>query len=270
MVPGVYRDIPFEDYREGPGVSVSTLKIIADEGGPARVKCGAKKETKSLAFGSLIHTAILEPTEVEKRYFPVSIRLDSRTKKYQTAELDAAGREIVSQSDYDDAWRIRDAVLKHAVARDLITDKLETEVCAYALDPETGLLRRGRADGVRADIGVMFDLKSARAAGWDGFSKAVDDYAYHWQDPYYRDIWTAVAWEPNAFIFLVVEPDAPFLTAAYEIIPEDIEEGREEFRKALRRYAECVRTDEWPGLPDTLQEISRPAWRRRRSEQFAA
>jgi len=219
-----------------------------------------QKETKSLAFGSLAHTAFLEPDELPRRYYPVDFILNERSKAYQDAVVQAAGREIVKRADYDAAQRMRDAVLKQsAVARDMmiVDQHLLIEQSMYWRDDETGLLRRGRADGIRTDYHVMFDLKSTRDASRYGFSAAIRTYKYHWQHPYYVDGAIAtLGWEPEAFIFFAVEPEPPWLVAPYEILPEDCEEGRRAFRHQLHRYKACLDRDEWPGLPaDQIQPL---------------
>ena len=121
MEPGVYDNIPADDYHGGDGINVSTLKMLAEEGGPARVRWGSPKESKALQFGSLIHVAVLEPQNLARAYHPVALdRFDSRSKGYHEAEIQAAGREIVRASDYEAAQRIRDAVMSHPVARDML------------------------------------------------------------------------------------------------------------------------------------------------------
>ena len=263
MTPGVYDDIPHDAYLAGPGVSVSALKTLAREGGPARLRFGGHQESKALTFGSLIHTAVLEPDALPLRYHPVALTaLNPNHKSYQAAEIQAAGREIVRRDDYEEALRIRDGVLHNAVARDMLGAGCRIEQSFYWTDDETGLLCRGRADGVRDDFRVLFDLKSCIDATWIGFAKSIEEYKYYWQDAWYRGGWErAAGWAPDAFIFLAVEKERPYLTAAYEIDPKDMEDGRDETRRQLLRFAACEASGQWPGLPDTLQLITRPARR---------
>lgn len=258
MEPGVYNGIPAETYHAGPGINVSSLKELAKEGGPARVRYGARRETKALEFGRLIHTAVLEPDDLDNQYYPVNLgQLNAKTKAYQEAELQAAGREIVRRVEYDEALRIRDGVLHNPVARDMLAPGHVTEQSFYWIDEETGVLCRGRADGARADYQVLFDLKSTFDATFDGFGKSIDEYKYYWQDAWYQDGWShAAGWTPQAFIFIAVEKERPYLTAAYEIEEEKRMTGRDEVRAQLHRYAHYEATDTWPGLPDELRLIS--------------
>ncbi len=55
------------------------------------------------------------------------------------------------------------------------------------------------------------------------------------------------------FVFCVAEREAPFLSAEYELGRDDttgkdyLVGGFKKYRALLNRYAECVRTNEWPG-----------------------
>lgn len=270
MQPGIYDGISADDYRAGDGVSVSTLKMMPEEGGPARVRYGKREETRAQFIGTLIHDVVLEPEKLDRTYHVVDLPvLNANHKAYQAAEIEAAGREIVRRVDYDNAHRIRDAILKQSsAARDLLAPgpNLKIEQSIYWIDEETGLLCRGRTDVMRTDYKVLCDLKSCVDATWDGFSKAIGEYKYHWQNAFYDDgVEAAGRWKPEAFIFIAVEKVEPFLTATYEIIPEDVQIGRDETRASLRHYAKCAETDTWPGLPDELQSITLPPWKRKGS-----
>lgn len=268
MKPGLYGEIPEDQYHGGDGVSVSRLKLLAEPGGPAKVKYGYRKESPSLRFGTLIHSAILEPHHIERRFHVVDLaRLDGRTKAYQAEEEKACGREIVKRGDLDEALRIRDAVMRHPIARELLDghNAVATEVSAYWIDEATGLLCRGRVDAMRRDMRILIDLKSCAGADREEFGKSVNNYRYHWQTAFYEDGVSAApgGFPPEAFVFLAVEKEPPYLVGAYEVEPGDVDLGRDEVRIQLERYAECVRTDHWPGLSETLETVSLPPWARR-------
>ncbi|MGR0185383.1 PD-(D/E)XK nuclease-like domain-containing protein [Azospirillum aestuarii] len=259
--PGIYR-IPEDDYHASPGLSVSKLKVFADA--PAKAQFGERSETSTQRFGSLIHCAVLESADLENRYFVCDLdRLNPRDGVYKEAQAKAGHRTLVKRPDWDEALRIRDAVHQHPIAQELLGQNLLVEQSFYWNDEMTGLLRRGRADGLRPDMRVIVDLKSTADASRYGFARSVADYRYHWQDAFYRDGITAVAWEPEAFIFLAVEKEAPFLVGAYEVPEEDLQRGRERVREELIRYAECVRTNHWPGYSDTLETLHLPEWAHR-------
>lgn len=63
--PGIYRNLPFETYVAIPALNQTQLKAVAKS--PAHAKAEGAS-TEALAFGALVHTMILEPTETLKRY----------------------------------------------------------------------------------------------------------------------------------------------------------------------------------------------------------
>jgi exodeoxyribonuclease VIII len=206
----------------------------------------------------------LQPHLLESRYAPT--KLDRRgTKAWDAAQEEAGARELLKEPDWIDCQRIRDAVHAHPVAGPLLAANVRFEESFYFRDPDTGILRRGRYDGLREDWRVLIDLKSTVCAQKDEFTGSVAKYKYHWQDVYYREgIEILRGWEPAAFVFLAVEKEPPFLLNAFEIDPEDLHRARISVRDNLDRYAECLRTDTWPGYPDTdkTQLLSLPHWAR--------
>ena len=62
------------------------------------------------------------------------------------------------------------------------------------------------------------------------------------------------------FIFLVIEREAPFLMAVYEIDQAALTEGENLRRRALRLVADCDKAGEWPGYTPELQTLSLPSW----------
>lgn len=65
---------------------------------------------------------------------------------------------------------------------------------------------------------------------------------------------------PEAFIFIAIEKEEPYLTAAYETAPADVDVARGQLRDVLDRYAACKARGIWPGYSDTLERLELPAW----------
>lgn len=255
--PGAYAGVPFDIYQTSEGVSVSMLKRFAEAPIKATIRAD---ETPALRLGSLIHCAVLEPHRVNERY--VVTDLDRRgTKAWEAAVEAASGRELVKRADWEAARRIRDAVHAHPIARDLLTPDLLVEQSLWWTDAETGVLCRGRPDGVLPTLKVVVDVKSTADAGREDFGRACANYRYHWQEAFYRaGVQAAFGWEPDAFVFIAVEKEPPYLVAAYEIDPYAVMRGQEQVRETLRRYDECRRAGQWPGYSEALERLYLPEW----------
>lgn len=258
MKPGVHDGLTIEAYHASPGISKTGLARYADN--PARFRWGEHPQTRSMAFGSLIHTAVLEPDQLDHRYQASQLRaFNENHRAYQAEQAQALGRELVKQADLDDARRIADAVHAHPVASALLTPHLIVERSFAWNDPATSTLCRGRADAIEPNMRVMVDLKSTEDAGPDAFARACLNYRYHWQVPMYSDgMLEADGWMPDAFIFLAVEKARPHLVGCYELDKRSILLGRRDIAHWLPRYARSLASEEWRGHAQHIQTISLP------------
>jgi hypothetical protein len=60
-----------------------------------------------------------------------------------------------------------------------------------------------------------------------------------------------------ATIFILQEKEPPYLVSIAELPPDAKEAGRDRNWQALEVYAECRRTDLWPGYP-TFKTVALP------------
>ena len=77
----------------------------------------------------------------------------------------------------------------------------------------------------------------------------------------YMDAYEAVTGKPaTGFVFVAVEKKAPYGVSTLPASAAFIELGRQEYRAALKTYAESLRTNHWPKYPDTLIPLELPAF----------
>ena len=169
---------------------------------------------------------------------------------------------LVKTADWDAAMRLRDAVQAHPTLRDMLAPEgRDVEASFYWRDPLTGLLCRGRADVLRNDWRAVIDVKTTESAHPDDFARKVAEYRYHWQQAHYEDGLAQAGWHaPEAFFFIAIEKEEPFLAGIYQLDPNALELGRRRVRDALNRWAECERTGIWPGYPELPQPLDLPRW----------
>jgi exodeoxyribonuclease VIII len=256
---GLHQNVPEEAYHASSAVSSSRLKAFLEA--PAKSQVPGS-DTASLRFGSLIHTAILTPDLLEGLYCVTDLeRINKRDKAYKAEQERAGERELVKKTDWEEALRIRDAVHAQSTCRDMLAPVgLLTELSFAWDDPVTGLRCRGRADGWRADWCSVIDLKSTADASPDGFARSVANYHYHLQCSHYCAGLAQVAHEPQAFFFLAVEKEPPYLVGIYELDLEARQIGDDLRRRALDGWAECARTGVWPGYDPMPVSLSLPGW----------
>lgn len=259
MKPGIH-DITNEAYHAGPGISKTGLWDIWKRT-PAHFMGAERKNTKAKDFGTAAHTAILEPEIFEKAYC-VAPDGNKNSNVYKDAALYLTnqGFTLLSKAEYDAVRWIRDEAERHPIIRRLRQDAV-MEQSGYWIDEETGELCRCRPDIYSRKNRLIGDIKTSKAADLESFSRDVANYGYHVQEAYYSDGWQAAGGGAvDGFVFIVVEKEPPFLFALYELDPDSVEEGRQIYRTALKIYAECRRTNHWPGYADKVQELRLPKW----------
>lgn len=188
---------------------------------------------------------------------------DRRGNKWKEAQDEAAATSkiLLTSGDYEQALLIRD--LADTVPELQIMRQGETyiETSAYHTDEETGELVKCRPDIYNKTHALMADVKNMADASPYAFQRDVAKFGYHTQHAMYSDVWARGADMPvDAFFFIVFEKSEPPLVAVYELSPATVAEGYAVYRAALERYAECKRTDDWPGYGNGVQRIGLKRW----------
>ena len=256
----IHPTLPAELYHSSAAVNKSKLWKLHTRT-PAHTQVD-EEQTDAMRFGSAVHTALLEPHLLERQYARLPDSFDGRTKagKDMVAQADQAGLIAMKAAEYDSVLAIRDKLHAEPLIQKALAGA-QFEHSAYWTDAETGIECRCRPDAYNPALGIMLDLKTTQDASLSGFAKAIANYGYHMQQAWYRDGWElAGGGNVDAFVFIAVEKTAPYAYAIYELNPTDEMYGRELYRQALNRYAECKQQGIWPGYQPGVQGISLPGW----------
>lgn len=265
--------MPASEYHARPELSSSLVKRAVDST-PLHVLAylnAPPKDTKATALGTVSHSAILEPSTLERLYVVLTkpnLRTNAGKAEWAEAHERAAeaGQTVVSQEDFDRARFMRDAVHAHPEAR-LVLSKGRPEVSVFVTDPETGCDLRSREDWKPEGFDVIADLKTCRDAGrWfanDAFRLGYPISAYHYRR--IREIETGTACD---FMWIAVESEAPYAVQTY-YAPDDVLAWAEaKWRTAVRTLQECAWSGVWPGYPEQSRPLQMPAWARRELEEM--
>ena len=263
---GRHEGLSIHDYHHNtPGFSKSDLDLIHRSIAHYQAaKAQPQEPTPALRMGAAIHTAVLEPAEFEARYISAPKGIDRRTKegKATWAEFEAAagGREILSGEDMAEILRIRDSVLSHPIASQMLTGGY-AEHSIFWEDLEREQLLKCRPDYLRAD-GVVIDLKTTGDARFDAFQRSIVNYRYHVQGAMLLDGVGSVA-PADYVVFIAVEKEAPYAVAVYAMDAHSIKIGRDAYREDLKKAHAFLSDPDanlWPGYPLSVQEMFLPAW----------
>ena len=166
-------------------------------------------------------------------------------------------REPVFIDDFNSAIDLVSAVKKNESAKALLKNGV-AEKSIYWIDEETEVLCKCRPDYLRK--GFIVDLKTTLDARPESFSKSIYNHGYHISAAFYIDGVKAATGDECEFVIIAAESKAPFSTIVYTLNYNAIELGRQLYKEALVKVAECQKTGIWPSYGDEVLEIDLPHW----------
>ena len=267
---GLYFDMPNAVYHASPGLSCSGMHALARSPWHhhqlyRNPKRPPRREKPGQLEGTLMHCALFEPDEFDSRYC-TGPNINRNTKDWKNFVASADGGGFLSCIQADQravAFAQADALRALPDVAQLLSAG-HPEVAAFAVDPQTGVLLRCRPDWVHP-VGerqvILFDGKTYSDAAPREFARQIARKGYHRQAAHYSRVYELAAGvEVVGFVFGAVETEWPHAACAVMLDDESLERGRTECRRLIDLYAECVRTDHWPGYPGTVQPVFLPAW----------
>lgn len=276
MKPGIYYNIPFEEYKTWPGVHKSQFRSILKSGLHFRYEeDNGEKDTDVKIFGNLVDTLLLEPELFDIRYsvIPGTYSSEKGEKSWnwnakacqKWREELSCGSVAVKRGDVERAQNIVSAIKSHPVASRWLCGAF-TQVSLCWTDPETDLPCKGRVDVL--NNGQITDLKITDNPHPSAFSKIVNNFLYHAQGAFYHDGFLLaqgieLSEGPTLpFSFIVAEAEPPHDVVAYNLGPESFDCGRIVYREALNKFKEMKETGEYYGYSNVAEEIEIPLWAR--------
>ena len=259
IAPGVYHNLPIEEYHDDKAVGSSSLKTLSIKT-PLHLKEQVRKESAAFDFGMALHLSILEP---QKESLIICGPEDRRGNKWKDLkeECDAKGQLLLTSGDYEAVFAAKASVFKHELAASLLTGNVESEISVFHIDHETGLKCKIRPDLYNHDANIIIDLKTCVSASPQAFSKSMADYGYHIQNAFYERVWNEHHnKEIDGFYFIAIEKEPPYAVAIYELDDESFLEGWEQAKRAMFLYKKCMNENVWPGFGDQVQKIGIPKY----------
>lgn len=261
MNPGIYSDLPFDEYLKVDATSNSYLSRLAIT--PAHMLVPVT-ETPAMAFGTAFHTYVLEQNKFGQTY-AVTPSVDRRTKAgkatYDEFTAKNAGKTIICADDLEAIQHMDEAIRKHPEARLLFKEGI-AEQSVFWKDTATGLMCKARPDWLTGD--TIVDLKKTRDASERGFQRSIVQYRYYQQVAMYLAGMDIVSdTEYDQFVFIAVCDQPPYEVGVYTLSQEFIEYGYYEFRRLLEKFKLHKELNLFPNYVSAgIVEINKPAWLR--------
>ena len=273
MKPGFYDNLNINDYHADPAFSNSWFRHLAKN--PRTLKFSRQTiqpDKAAFDLGKAGHAAILERETYYQNVAVAPDRVLSKSGSRNTnayrewaEEQKAAGKTILTQDQAAQVRGMYQSVYEHPdheQARSilLLKDNL-IEQSIFFEEPNHGFMCKVRPDIRNPRYRFLADLKTCRDASRAAFSKDAANLGYHRQAAFYLAGINAIqdAYY-QTFLFICVETEPPHCVAVYRCDDEMLDKGRRAIGSLLELYAECLEAGEYPGFPDTIQDLSLPRW----------
>ena len=263
--PGIYPGVSFEEYKSWDAINNSLLEIIL-ELTPAHARDYLDNPpdlTDAFRVGQAQHTLILEPGEFEKRY-AVRPECDRRTKEGKAIYADFLdnlnGKTEITEQELS-IIRAMDGKLKSKEFIINYVERGQPEVCIVWQDERTGLLCKARLDYYQKQLDCIIDLKTTiKPASLINVEKIIARFGYYQKAAFYCDGLFALTDNMPSFVFVFLEKNSPYECRALQLGDNSIIAGRKAYRKALKIYSTCLKSNRWPGWPDEVDIVEMPQW----------
>lgn len=249
----------FEDYCKLPGINWSTLKHMLVS--PRHYQHAAKEppmDAVKFRIGRATHTLVLEPENFPDRYVQWKSRRQGKAWKAFEASALEEGKTVLTTTEWKRAMGAGTAVMADDNANQFLVGDGERELVLQWEDEDTGLACKCRLDFAGRHL---VELKSTEAIEPRRFGSTCARMSYHAQVAMYWDGLAAngidVELEP---VIVCVESVRPHDVAVCRVPDPIVELGRREYRGLLRRVAECMEEDRWPGVAEQVYDLALPEW----------
>jgi hypothetical protein len=265
---GVY-DMPIEAYHGDccvlPSISSSGLRKI-DSQSPAHYfdssylnpnRDTSSEEKAEFILGRAAHMLLLGESGFKEKFV---LRPDeapdgrawngnNNSCKEWLKQARASGKTVILKSDLEIIQGMAKSLAQDPLVQSGILNG-EVERSLIWKDGETGVYLKARPDALPCYADLVSDLKTIASADRRSLQYALDDHAYHVQ--------LALVWEgmkavlgrtlsDEDFVLVFVEKRRPYCVNVAPIDPRAIYYGRCIIRRAVRKFADCLSTDKWPG-----------------------
>lgn len=188
--------------------------------------------------------------------------MQSNTCKDWIAEkLSIKKLPVFSEEEMENVTGMVYATKEHEHAKYLF-DGTSSEVAAFYLDPETGLLLKARVDKICDNFlgcgPVICDAKKCQDAQMWGV-KDFYDLGAAIQAASNTEICRKLGLDVQTFYFMAIEEKAPHGIQIWDA-DSIMDYGSRWYHWLLRRFAECWDTDTWPGYAPGVKRLELPKY----------
>ena len=231
IIERMYDDEFYYGYLGSNALSSSSAKKLLQSPKAYLKSLNVNQDAQPLRDGRLVHLSVLEPHKVKDLTI---VDGSKATKAFKEAVLDLGSANVYTRSEFNNANRIANAVLKCSEVTSLLQGAEFEVPQAKMID---GLPFRGKADILKDN--VIIDLKTT--SDITKFRWSVKHFSYDLQAALYLKMF-----EADAFIFVVVDKDSKDIMIC-DCSDEFINNGLVKLDRAIGQYKYFFQ-DEIPNL----------------------
>jgi hypothetical protein len=269
----IHNNITYEQYDKLPGLRASTLKPYLQS--PKHGKQAELKtfSNKAMNMGTLTHAMVLEGQKAADKllsdHFITDAPVNPKTGKPYGPNTDRVknwlaanpDKKYIDPADLGRCSEMRDAVLNHDKAVDILSQCHDREFAVTWIDELTGIECKALVDFCGNNIAG--DLKTT-SANWNvsALEKTNYDFGYHMQFSFYMDGLKANGFDIEEFYVIYVQnsynPDVCVGCINYTAL----EQGQTDYHKAInnRILAQDIELEHCPGKFPDIIDIGVPYW----------
>lgn len=209
------------------------------------------KRSRDIEVGAATHNIVFNTKPV----VVAPMARNEKHKAYQEFMAANPGAQIVTDSIYDDASRVADAIRGHREVAPLLDGAVFEETLYFE---RLGVKCRATPDIRHDERVVLAELKSTKsAAPWE-FKRDAEKRWYHAQMAMQRRACIeALGYDPDCYL-IAVEKTPPFLVTVLRLTEGTLSEGEDLIDEALRTLIDCRRTGHWPGYAEGVLDWDTP------------
>ena len=230
------------EYRAQRGYSKSDLDYIHQS--PALLEWARNAPSAgsdAVDLGTHVHCAVLEPDVFAGTYrkAPAGRRTQAERATFDhfMSICKASGKICLDADTYDMVIAMRDSVLAHPTARDLLTGDGISESSIFG--ELEGVRVKCRPDRLIRERNILVDVK--KVDDIRHITRSIQEFRYYVQAAFYSDIYEQWTGHYPRFIFVAVGQRRSIgrhPVRVFELDQSDVEEGRQEYREDLERARE--------------------------------
>ena len=231
---GLCFGLPFEEYRQSPGLNQTTLKQFLDT--PNR-KGSSMINQQACLRGNAGHCLVLEPDRFHQSYVPapqgLRCRSNSGQARWKAFADQHPGKTVLPRNLWDQLMTSERALAVHPRVSDWMSEG-HGETSLFWQDPEFSLSCKARLDWFNPSQNVILDLKFSNNGREDYCRKQMSQNHYDLQAAWYCQGIAEVQGVFPQFVLIFVENVKPHRIQHFILSSRELEEGKSKIQKALK------------------------------------